>query len=838
MSLVKVFFNPLDGSDRKEYQVEPGTQIIEFLQEHFPSGFNGHLRVFAGVEEIQIDDLDRVIGEEELITLLVMPAGGAFIAAALPYVIQALVAVAIGFVLNLIFKPSAPNAAKEEAESPVYSLNASRNAARLGDPITCHYGTVSFPPDFAAAPYIFYYEGSNDMYVDELLCLGHGQFDVQQVYIGDTPVTSIEPGSVRYWTFTPLQHMQTMGNISNRVANWLRGSENPWPFRENVFTSPEVENFEFNNDRSEEVSAPTGFAGRAFATAYDPVSQSTVLGHISEVDASLDIRVGDTMTLANTVSNNGSFRIGSVVVDPDNSALVTLFQSYDSSTSFADEDPLPGGTTYVLNTAVDDTVGGPFRAQKQGQQVNAIDCDIIFPQGLYRVDGTSGAIKTHTVTMRFSYQEIDDDGTPIGAPTTQDKTYTSKSRSPLRSTVTSGVLPAGAYEVTVERVTPIEDDSRKHGIVSWAGLKGMVVNSPDPVYQNTTIMAIRMRATNGLASAARSRIRVTAKRILDSGNSDNPITAIKDVWTSTDYGLGRPTTELDLDVLDALEADWEEVDGPSFNGSFDKRGTGFDAMQSIASMTGSKIVQTGGLTTVVLDRQQPVRTALFSSGNIVPGSMEILYSFDTTDDYDGIQIEYRNPDTFQVEYVTHPPSAQLPDTFVLFGCTDATYAQQYARYLHNVRRIRRKQVKFQTELEGLIPRFGDRIAVAHPMPQWGTSGVIVEVIDETTFRVDQYLNWVSDRVMILRSDMGQPSSQYEVTRGSADDIVVFPEVPDVTVNDAQSKEPTSYTFGKDGLILKDFILTKVTPKGDTAIEIEGQTYTANIFTGAPPHMGV
>ena len=61
MSVIRIFFNPLNGADREEHQVDAGIQIIDFLQEHFPSGFDGHLRVFVGVEEIQIEDLDRVI---------------------------------------------------------------------------------------------------------------------------------------------------------------------------------------------------------------------------------------------------------------------------------------------------------------------------------------------------------------------------------------------------------------------------------------------------------------------------------------------------------------------------------------------------------------------------------------------------------------------------------------------------------------------------------------------------------------------------------------------------------------------------------------------------------
>ena len=32
---------------------------------------------------------------------------------------------------------------------------------------------------------------------------------------------------------------------------------------------------------------------------------------------------------------------------------------------------------------------------------------------------------------------------------------------------------------------------------------------------------------------------------------------------------------------------------------------------------------------------------------------------------------------------------------------------------------------FRTELEGLIPTYGDLVVISHDMPQWGTSGEVL-----------------------------------------------------------------------------------------------------------------
>ena len=840
MSIVRVFFNPLNARDKQEFPIEPGTALIDFLQKEFPTGFDGCLRVFVGVDEIDLDDLDYVVKPDDRITMLVMPADPATIGVA---IVTALVSVAVGFVINQLFPPKVPGSGKEETESPVYSLNASRNASRLGDTIESSYGTVSWPPSFASAPYLFYYSETNEQFADHLLCLGAGEYDIEDVFIGDTPASSMEPGTVQWWKFGPDDHQERMGIITNTINGRIANTAIPFPFRENVFTSPEVEDIQqpFNLDERD-LTAGGGLAGVALPAGFDPVAQQDVAGRITEVDSGLDIRAGDTITISGTASNNGDFIIEAVTVDPLNPAIMTLFQKPDQTNQFVYENPLAG--SYTVNTATKILSAGPFRAQKQGQQCTSIQVDIIFPQGLYRIDGTNQNVKSGgPITFNIYCQRIDSNGDPIDAPVTRQVTYEAKTRVALRFTEAIGV-PTGAYEVTLERdsQTPVSEDTKRHEIVSWAGLKGVLaMNGQVPAYGKVTLLAVRLKASAGLGSAARSRIRVTATRNLGEGkSSDNPITVIKDIWTDKFVGMGRPLDELETDLLDLVELEWEALDGgPSFNGSFDTRSTGMESMNAVMSMAGAKVIQVGGLTTIAQEQAQPVRTAMFTSANMVRDSLKIEYGFDTDNDYDGVTVEYRDPVSWQPAFVTQPEDAEYPDTYTLFGCTDKFYAQKYARYMRNVKRLRRKKVTFSTELDGIIPRVGDRFAVASPMPNWATSGVVTDVIDAVTIRVDRMLPWseTEDNYMMLRSDVGRPSSSYVVTKGADDTEVVFGEVPDVTINDAQGMEPTSYVFGTQDNMVRDFVLSKITPQGDTIVQIEGQTYTAAIYDGAPPQMG-
>lgn len=836
--MIRIFFNPLDAKSVENFHVDSGTKLIDFLQANYPTGFDGALRVFIGTEEIDLIDLDYQVKDEDQITMLVMPSNSpVFWAKVGGILIQALVAAAVGYAISLIFAPKTPSFGDEAEESAVYTLNPTRNEARLGSPIPVHYGTVSFPPNYGSAPYSFYWEGSNDQYVDELLVLGQGKFNeitIDDIFIGDTPLSSIAAGSVKYWVFDSDFHQQQMGRIGDYITDAVQNTETPWKFYEDVFTSPEVEDFQFSEQQNDENTTPVAISGDAFAAGVDPVTGLYILGRIEGVDNTLLISGGDTIELAGTTSNNIKFVVGSVTPDPDNPALMTVFQQWGWTGPFITDEPGLSGT-FTTNVAVDGMVGGPFRVQKLGTEVDRIDCDIVFPQGLFRVDGTSGKIKTFSVELEFTYQAVNETtGAPIGAPIVKNKTWTSKSRIPLRATVSSGQLAPAHYECSVHRVNPVSDDSRETDLVSWVSLKGYVTFDRNAkAYGDVSIICFRLKATNAIASAARSRIRVVATRVLDYGDSRNPIRIAEDIWSNTTYGLGFPLSQLDP-AMEDLKTLWNDPLGPKFAGSFDTKATGFNAMQSTVSMTGSRVVNNGQLTNVVPDIVQPVRKALFTTANIVRDSLEIIYTFDALGDFTGNRVSYRDPLTFEEKYVFAPEETTNPENFTLFGCNDEDYAQEMANYLWNVKTDRRKVVRFDTELEGLIPSFGQRIGISHTMPDWGQSGVFVQSIDAMTWMVDQPLDWTSDNVIVIRSDTGLPSSPYTVTQGTHPNIVVFTEVP--TISDQQGQEPSSYAFGIGSTVISDFIVTKITPKGDSIVQIEGQVYDEAIYKGAPWQM--
>lgn len=122
-------------------------------------------------------------------------------AAALGFTGAAATLVAAGITLvgtaliNAVIMPKAPGANANQAQqaSPTYDVALSGNQARLGAPIPVCYGRMRSFPDYAAQPYTEYSTESapeGDQYFYGLYAIGHGNFDIGAVTIGDSDIKS------------------------------------------------------------------------------------------------------------------------------------------------------------------------------------------------------------------------------------------------------------------------------------------------------------------------------------------------------------------------------------------------------------------------------------------------------------------------------------------------------------------------------------------------------------------------------------------------------------------------------------------------------------------------
>ncbi len=130
-------------------------------------------------------------------------------------------------------------------------------------------------------------------------------------------------------------------------------------------------------------------------------------------------------------------------------------------------------------------------------------------------------------------------------------------------------------------------------------------------------------------------------------------------------------------------------------------------------------------------------------------------------------------------------------------------------------RYRRRIVTFSTELEGLIPSYGDLISITHDMPHWGTGGEVMSVND-TTLTLSEPVEFTEGQAhyLALRTRTGELSGPYRVKVGSLPTEVILLDTPDIPIDTSTNSERTHFAFGtpdKWGTLAR---ITGIKPRSD------------------------
>ena len=145
---------------------------------------------------------------------------------------------------------------------------------------------------------------------------------------------------------------------------------------------------------------------------------------------------------------------------------------------------------------------------------------------------------------------------------------------------------------------------------------------------------------------------------------------------------------------------------------------------------------------------------------------------------------------------------------------------------------RRRLITFQTELEGLIPTYGDLIAITHDMPSWGQGAEVIHA-EENVLTLSEPLKWDEskphDHVIGLRKQDGSVSGTYKVTPGANSNQVIVQGELEFTPYTGESQERTHVAFGVDKQWSTLARVTAVRPRGHL-IEISAVAENAKVHS--------
>ncbi len=459
----------------------------------------------------------------------------------------------------------------------------------------------------------------------------------------------------------------------------------------------------------------------------------------------------------------------------------------------------------------DDGWIGPFTANPAGTRATEIGIDVVMPRGLYYATA-SDSFSARTIEWAVEARAIDDEGEAAGGwLALASESVTAAENTPQRKSYRYTVA-AGRYEVRARRTNDKSGDARASHEIRWGGLKTFLEGAP--AFGAVTLLAVRMRATDNLSQRSARLVNAIVTRRLPvwdpaSGwSAPQPTRSL--AWAFADaarapYGAGLADARIDLPALHALDAVWQSR-GDRFDAMFDQGLTVWEALTRIARCGRALPFLQGGVLRIARDAPRILPVALFGPRNIVKGSFRVQYVMPGEDTADAVTVTYFSERTWAPDEVTAalPGSAAevtgKPATVELFGCTGAEQAMREGLYMAAANRYRRRIMTFRTELEGLIPTYGDLIAITHDLPRWGQGGEVTAV-DGRTLTLSEPLEWDADTAeppvhyLALRRRDGGLSGPWPVSPGADERSVVLSEDLDLESYTGADEERTHFAFG-------------------------------------------
>lgn len=456
------------------------------------------------------------------------------------------------------------------------------------------------------------------------------------------------------------------------------------------------------------------------------------------------------------------------------------------------------------------TVSEPFnliQINPSGTLTDRLEFDILFPNGLTNNNNTT------SVEIRFTYEKSD------GTQTVVNETITENTINPIRRTFGYSVAP-GYYKAKVERITEDSDSSNIRDEVFIETMKAYLINNDVTGngfidYGNITLLAVKIKATQGISERGQVKVKVNATR-------DN-ITTIENVMNyiwSSDNGGRQPSSKLDL----------PDMPEP-YNAVIRDRTTVFKTLQSVSTSRRYNFYSVFNAMTSRKDVPQANRTMMFSEVNINQGTLRISLSTPSETDYNGVKVIYSDAETFDKKEKTYPLNSTFPEEIEINGLTDDVFAEKQAQFLYEQARFRNIKYEFDTELDGFIPSLYDRCGLSHPALDMSQSGVIVSFTDNTvTLNETVKENYTNPRI-IFRGPNGEPSVHFNVVSINARTITI-----DISDNPLPSwlyigddKQKTMYQIGEGIDYVKDIIVTSIRPKRNNIVSITAWNYNETIY---------
>lgn len=375
--------------------------------------------------------------------------------------------------------------------------------------------------------------------------------------------------------------------------------------------------------------------------------------------------------------------------------------------------------------------------------VLAIDAFIVtirFPSGMV---GSAGGVGTaSSVVIRVEYRVAGSGGafTSVGDFTVAEN----KPNVNFTRQFRKDGLARGTFEIRVTRVSSSEVASGFQ--CQFDAVDEIAYGSS--TYPMRAMLGLRIQATDQLSGGA-PRVSIVVKgrkvRALTGGAlgaeawSQNPVECLIDLMRSSRYGLGGRIADADL-VLSTFQTAKDYcndtvTDPPGVSEArhkldlvIDERRPAYEWLDILQATFRGRLVEADEKWRLSVDHTAPI-SQVFTDANVLKDSFKTAW-VSLSEEHEQVEVHFLDAGSdWAKETVRFPTGAfNKVKPIQLIGVTRRSHALREAKYHLNAISALSQYAEFDCALEALASEVGDRILVAHDVPQWGFGGRVVKAV--------------------------------------------------------------------------------------------------------------
>lgn len=290
---------------------------------------------------------------------------------------------------------------------------------------------------------------------------------------------------------------------------------------------------------------------------------------------------------------------------------------------------------------------GPFRATQQKSKVTRLEWDLVCPGGIIKYND-KGSPQKITITSVFRYRDAETQGA-----------WTEISHSETNNT-----LDAQGFTYAIELPYPMVPECQMRRVVSqqldtnkksdtmlWQALRGYIPAASPDYYADCTVMSVRVRGGDRISSQTDNLLNIECTRILPELDGSGkwgleaPTRKISAWLGHIARSVGYSDSDINMTELQRLEKIWTA------------RGDTYDKIVSDASTVKDNMIEclSAGFAELTIDKGQirpvrdDVRGPMFKhmyNPQIMREALTTEFTAVDYDDYNGVDVEYTDETTW------------------------------------------------------------------------------------------------------------------------------------------------------------------------------------------------